>query len=55
MKGSDKQCANGFWLIITLLFVSVLLTVGSEKRAVVSGGVTVADLTNELRLTESRL
>jgi hypothetical protein len=44
-----------FWLITTLLFVSVLLTVGNAKMAVVSGGATVADLTDELRLTESRL
>lgn len=34
-----------FWLITILLFVSVLLMVGSEKGAVVSGSATVADLT----------
>jgi hypothetical protein len=33
-----------FWLITTLLFVSALLTVGSEKGAVVSGSTT-ANLT----------
>jgi hypothetical protein len=32
-----------FWLIATLLFVSVLWMVGSEKRVVVSGRATVAD------------
>jgi hypothetical protein len=34
-----------FWLITTLLFVSVLLMVGSEKGAVVSSSAAVADLT----------
>jgi hypothetical protein len=34
-----------FWLISTLLFVSVVLMVGSEKGAVVSSSATVADLT----------
>ncbi len=34
-----------FWLITTLLFVSVLLMLGSEKGDVVSGSTMVADLT----------
>lgn len=34
-----------FWLITTWLFVSMLLMVGNEKGAVVSGSTTVADLT----------
>jgi len=34
-----------FWLITTLLFVSVLPMVGSDKGAVVSGHATGADLT----------
>jgi len=34
-----------FWLITTLVFVSVLLMVGSEKGAVVSSSAAVADLT----------
>ena len=34
-----------FWLITTLLFVPVLLMVGSEKGAVVSSSAAVADLT----------
>jgi hypothetical protein len=33
------------WLLTTVLCVSVLLMVGSEKGAVVSGSATVADLT----------
>jgi Fibronectin type III domain len=36
---------RSFWLIATLLSVSVLLMVGSEKKAAVSGRATVADLT----------
>jgi hypothetical protein len=34
-----------FWLITTLVFVSVLLMVGSEQGAVVSSSAAVADLT----------
>jgi hypothetical protein len=33
-----------FWLIATLLFLSVLSMVGSAQRAIVSGGATAADL-----------
>ena len=40
-----------FWLITTVFFVSVLLMVGSEKGAVVSGSATAADLTCASSLT----
>jgi hypothetical protein len=42
--GKERSMKRRFWLITTLLFVSVLLMVGSEKGAVVSSAA-VADLT----------